>query len=461
MSGTDSAKTPSAESHQAKNSSRTHSAKSHSKMHSTKTRLLFLVATDTYFCSHRLNLAKAALNEGFEVALATRCTSEHHKTLIEDVGIKIFPLKFFDRSTIHPYKQVLILKELYNIYKRYCPHIVHHVAIKPVVFGSLVAKLCRVPRIINALGGLGYLFTESRDHSNLKKIKKTFLRASVRILFRKFFSNPNTTLILQNQDDINTLIKSTKIPKKHITLIPGAGIDISAFPPLPAPSESSPIIITCISRMLWNKGIGELVLAAKLLKIKFNKHEQQNSENNENQEIKENRENQQNKENQENKNANCDKVEFPPFKIILYGTPDPENPASINLTTLQEWHDSGVIEWRGHCDNILQAYQETHIAVLPSYREGMPKSLLEAASLARPIVTTDVPGCRDIVVHNENGLLVPPQNADALAQALMVLCKDEELRNKMGQLSRQRVETYFKDSIIHEKTIELYRNNTF
>jgi glycosyltransferase involved in cell wall biosynthesis len=167
--------------------------------------------------------------------------------------------------------------------------------------------------------------------------------------------------------------------------------------------------------MLWDKGIEEFVKAAKILKEK--------------------------------------KIDA---TFLLYGTPDPENPTSIPEDRIQSWQDAGIIIWKKHCEDVAKAYADCHIAVLPSYREGLPKSLLEAASCGRPIVTTDVPGCREVVIHGENGLLVEAQNSIALAESLMVLCENKALRERMGEAGRKRVEQFFRDKLIHEETIKLY-----
>ncbi len=383
-------------------------------------KLLFLVSEDSYFCSHRLSLGKAALKAGFKVAIATRC--HNHAEQIQRIGIEVFPLKNFTRTGLNPFRQLCLIWELYQIYKTYKPHIVHHVAIKPVILGSLIARLCGVPKIINALGGLGYLFTDVEDptkeqtkkQGKSKFIKKLLLRQGVSYSFKKIFSQANSILILQNQDDLETLIKKKCVSTKQVRIIRGAGISTEDFPMLPFP-PSQPIIITCVSRMLWDKGIGELVKAAQIL---------------------------------QEKNY--------PIQVILYGTPDPENPASIPLWQLHAWETQKTITWKGHCSNVASAYANCHIAVLPSYREGLPKSLLEAASCGRPIVTTDVPGCRDVVINGDNGFLVPAKDSMALADALILLSQNEALRISMGKKGRERVETFFRDAIIHQQTLALY-----
>lgn len=383
------------------------------------------MSEDSYFCSHRLNLASAALQAGFEVAVTTKTTT--HTQKIQDAGLTLFPLKHFTRAGLNPIRQCQLLLELLRIYKTYRPDIVHQVAIKPVILGSVVALWCRIPLIINALGGLGYLFTDGKIPPTLPftkwgtttriiaKFKKRLLRLLTCWLFCFIFSSKNTKLILQNQDDLDTLVNAQCISDlKKISIIRGAGVDMNAFPATPFPPEP-PVIIVCISRLLWDKGIGELVTAARTL---------------------------------QEKNIAA--------KILLYGTPDPENPASISHEQIQEWHDSGLIIWCGHCNHVAKAYADCHIAVLPSYREGLPKTLLEAASCERPIVTTDVPGCREVVQDGENGLLVPAKDSEELANALIVLIENKALRLQMGQAGRKRVAQYFSDTLIHKKILKLY-----
>lgn len=419
-------------------------------------KLLFVVSEDSYFCSHRLNLAKAAVQAGFNVAVATTCKT--HTQPIQDAGIQIFPLKHFTKTDLNPLRQLLCAWELLAIYRFYQPDIVHHVAIKLVVLGAFVARFCRVPYVVNALGGLGYLFTEpnlpppisaniqddlpshtaeyypntrhslvdislahislrSRLKTYWKPYKKRFLRYVASRVFYFVFKQPNSVLILQNADDATTLFNAQCIHSNtHIKIIQGAGIDVTAFSVRPFP-PASPVIVRCISRMLWDKGIRELIEAAKILK------------------------------------KTC-----PSIHIELHGLPDPENPTAIPTQDLLAWHHAGIITWHGHCPDVATAYANCHIAVLPSYREGLPKSLLEAASCGRPIVTTDTPGCREVVQDGENGFLVPARNSAMLADALARLGADAALQTHMGQAGRKRVERYFTDTLIHAQTLELYNS---
>lgn len=400
-------------------------------------KLLFLVAEEHYFVTHRLNLAKEAIQAGYTVSIAARIQphSSSQKKIIA-AGIKIFPLQYFTRAGLNPWLQFLSLLELIKIYRTFKPKLVHQVGMKPVILGSLVAILCRVPFIVNALGGLGYLFIEEpamekstvpEKKDNIKecsnkikfgtknlKIKKQMLKKIVSFILGKIHAKSNCRLILQNQDDIDTLLKTIQIDSKKISLIRGAGVDLNTFAVTNFPSQP-PIMVACVARMLWDKGIGELVSAA--IEIKQKKL---------------------------------------PIQILLYGAPDAENPASISEAQLRAWHDKNLIKWYGQVDNIAKVYSNCHIAVLPSYREGLPKSLLEAASCGRPIIATDVPGCREIVEPGSNGFLIPPRDVQALVSALINLSNDKELQQQMGKQSRELVERCFSDKLIHQQTLELY-----
>jgi len=380
----------------------------------TAKKILYLVSDDSYFCSHRLNLAKAAKCAGFEVAIATRC--KRHQKTIEEAEIKVFPLKHFDRAGLNPWRQGLLLLELWKVYRGYQPHIVHQVAMKPVILGSVVAFFSKVPYVINALGGLGFLFTESHGTRGIfAKCKRALLRQFASFALGLACNQKRALLILQNEDDIKTLVPYIK--REKMVLVKGSGIDMHNYPVQPLP-KSPPFIIACLSRMLWDKGIGDLVEAAKILL-----HERY------------------------------------PVKVVLYGLPDAENPASISERQLTVWQNEGYIEWQGFCENSADAYSASHIAVLPSYyREGLPRTLLEGASVGRPIVTTDVPGCRETVIQGKNGYLVPAHDPKKLALALKQLIDNPDLLDKMGRESRKLVEEQFSEAVIHKTMLEIYFN---
>lgn len=405
-------------------------------------KILYLIAEDSYFCSHRLELATFMQQKGYKVAVATRCSKSIYKNAILQNKIEIFELKFFCRANcINPFKEILAFKELYNIYSTFKPDIVHHVALKSVIYGTIVAKFTKVNKIINALAGLGFVFTEFtyKFNSNpiinyLKNIKLIIKQKILQLIVYKLLKliivsnkQQNKILLLQNNDDLDMLKKHTGINDSQVkvALVAGSGINIEKYyksEPLNAVNFSNNNIkIVLISRLLWTKGIYEFVQAAKQIKNYII-----------------------------NNNLSI-KPEF-----ILYGDVDNKNPASVHYSDLKIWQEQGLITWKHFCHDVVAAYSDCHIAVLPSYREGLPKTLLEAAACARAIVTTDVPGCRDIVVDGVNGYLVPKQNSDRLVSALLKLMQDQELMINMGKIGRQKIYDQFSEQFIFPKTLEVY-----
>lgn len=369
-------------------------------------RILFLVTEDWYFCSHRLPIAKAARDAGFEVVVVTRIG--RHGSCIQQEGFRIIPLAIRRRSR-NPLREIATILEVLQIYRREKPDLVHHVAMKPVIYGSLAARIASVPVVINAIAGLGFVF--SSEHWKAK-----LLRPWIRSAYRLLLNQKHGKVILQNPDDQQLLIESDVLSLDRTVLIRGSGVDVSCFRASPEP-ENGPIVVTLVARMLLDKGVVEFVKAAQLLK-------QQGI----------------------------------PLRAILVGEPDQENPASISEQQLIAWQSEEIIEWWGHRSDISAVWAQSHIAVLPSYREGLPRTLLEAAACARPIIATDVPGCREIVQHEKNGLLVPVRDPVILAHAVKRLVTNKALRQRMGRKGRELVKREFAESIVVSKTLDLYRS---
>jgi len=369
-----------------------------------KPKIIFFITEDWYFWSHRLPIARIAGDAGFEVLVITRV--DQHKELIENEGFRLVPIGL-KRSSRNVIREALSVVEIIRIYRREKPDIVHQVAVKPVLYGSWAARVAGVPCVVNALAGLGYVFvTDGWKASAFKRL--------VVFAYRSAFLAKNAIGIFQNPEDLKLFTDAGIVRSEKAVLIRGSGVDTSRFLHLPEPPGIPTIVLA--SRMLWSKGIGEFVDATKLLR---------------------------------KDGVNC--------RAVLVGIPDLENPASIPEETLCMWHSEGIVEWREHIEDMPEVFAKSNIVVLPSYREGLPKVLLEAASCGRPIVATDVPGCREVVRHNENGLLVPPHDSKALADALKVLIKDPELRAKMGARGREIVETEFSEEIVVRQTMELYK----
>lgn len=396
----------------------------------SKPRILFLVTEDWYFLSHRLPLARAARDAGAEVLVATRYST--HQERIAAEGFKTLALEW-DRGSHNPFKEAFSVLRLAVLYYQWRPDIIHHVAMKPIMLGSLAARIINwlgvTPRIVNAVTGLGYFFIEpnvgvgadpnlgrySGDNIPSRNTSGTILRYLVHAALRFALDDPRTTVIVQNEDDTATLRHHRVLNHSRIKIIRGSGVDVKEFPQLPAPKGGA-LVAALVARMLFDKGIRETVEAASILK-----------------------------------RQGVD------LKILLVGPTDPANPAAIAQEKLQEWDAEGIIKWIGPRKDIAAIWAEAAIAVLPSYREGLPKALLEAASCGRPLVATDAPGCREICRNQETGLLVPVGDAKALAQALATLAKDQDLRLRLGATARRVVEQEFSTEKVVQQTMALYQ----
>jgi len=367
-------------------------------------RLLLLITEDWYFWSHRLDVARAARDAGFDVMIATRVTE--HGERIEREGFRLFPISLV-RQSRNPFVELAAVLELVRLYRRERPAIVHHVALKPILYGSLAAWISGVPVVVNAFAGLGYAFT---DETRRKSMAHRFLCRALTTLLRL----SQSVVIFQNKDDRELLLEEGAVEIQQTRIIPGSGVDTKRFDVSPS-AEDCPIVMLA-SRMLWDKGIGEFVEASRHLK--------------------------------QNGLA---------VRYVLVGRCDEHNPAAIEPTQLRQWVEEGVVEWWEHRDEMSQTLASATIVVLPSYREGLPKVLLEAAACGKPLIATDVPGCRDIVTHGVNGLLVPARDSAALAVAIDTLLGDSSLRAAMGVAGREAVTRMFSVEKIAGQFVDLYR----
>jgi len=367
---------------------------------SAKIKLLYLVTEDWYFCSHRLGLARAAVNAGFQVSVVTR-VSEHRAT-IEKAGIKVIPVAIA-RSSLNPFPDLLIILRLIALYRRERPDIVQHVALKPVLYGTIAARISGVRTIVNALAGMGWLFA-SNDIGK-RRLPAAVLGWILRPVLRC------SRVIVQNPEDAALVRQWTgSIP----ALIRGVGVNCELFTPIAPPSDVCLIVLP--ARMLKDKGVFEFVEAAvgvHALGLKA--------------------------------------------RFALVGAPDQANRASIDIAQLQKWRQEGAVEWWGQQQDMAAVYAQAHIVCLPSYREGLPKALLEAAATGLPIVTTDVPGCREIVKDDYNGILVPARDVSALVKALTRLIAEPNTRKLMGIRGRLRACREFSEEQTISEMIKIYR----
>lgn len=368
-------------------------------------KLLFLFADDRFFWSHRLPVARAALRNGYEVVVATGARDYAQK--IRDEGFRLIPLALV-RKNASPLHEWRALREVRRIYRIEQPDIVHHVAIKPVLYGSLAGLGLGFPTI-NALTGLGYLVASS-------SLKAAFLRAAVWKAFRFLLNMPNQRVLVENQHDKQVLMTRLGVCSERVILTRGSGVDVDVFHPAPEPVGTP--VVTLASRMLWIKGVKEFVEAARLLRAKGIA-----------------------------------------ARFALAGDTDLNNPSCVPRLELVNWQNSGTVEWWGHCREMPQVFQQSSLVCLPSHGgEGVPKVLMEAAASGRAIVTTDVPGCSEIVRQGVNGIVVQPRNAPALAEAIEKLLKDSVLRCQMASRSREIAVKEFSEAAVVEQTLALYRD---
>jgi glycosyltransferase involved in cell wall biosynthesis len=369
-------------------------------------KILFVVTEDWYFYSHRLPLAVAAKEAGHDVAVATRSAS--HSALIEQAGVRVIPLRRLSRSSLNPIRELAALLELLVLYWRERPDVVHHVALKPVIYGSITARLIGVSARVNALGGLGFVFSSEKFLARI--LRPILIRA-----FQIICNAERSRLILQNQDDATLVTEQAGVNPSHVRLIRSAGVNLKQYFVQPL-APGIPIAMLA-SRMLWDKGVGEFVEAAALLR-----------------------------------------KQGVTARFVLVGDSDIENPSSVSRQQLQEWHDAGVVEWWGYRNDMPEVLSQARIVCLPSYYgEGVPKILIEAMACARPIITTDMPGCRDLVRSNVNGVLVAPRNADDLALALKTLLPDLSTCQRMGEEGRKIAEEDYALPRVIEETMAVYR----
>jgi glycosyltransferase involved in cell wall biosynthesis len=367
-------------------------------------KLLYFITEDWYFWSHRLPLAQEAKRRGYEVLVVTRVYQ--HGERMRAQGFRVIELNM-QRRTINPWKELSAIVEIINIYRREKPDIVHHVGMKPILYGSIAAYLSGVRRVVNALAGLGYVFTSPY-------LKAQLLRPFIKHCFRVLLNRRGCRLILQNKDDRALFIQSHIVNENKICLIKGSGVDTAVFHPTPEPS-GIPVVVLA-SRMLWDKGVGEFVAAAKLLKERQVK-----------------------------------------VRCVLVGDSDQHNPNVVSRTILRDWAESRVVEWWDQRDDIPAVFAQASVVCLPTtYGEGVPKVLLEAVACGLPIVATDAPGCREVVRHGENGFLVPIRNAVDLANAIQQLIADPGLRRRMGARGREIAVSEFAVERVVAETMALY-----
>jgi glycosyltransferase involved in cell wall biosynthesis len=370
-------------------------------------KVLMVAHWDWVLYNFRLPLARALREKGFEVVFA--CPYGEYVPKLKEEGFRWIHWAIVRRS-LNPVRELIAILHLASIYQREQPQIVHHFTIKPNFYGSIAALLARRDKVINTFTGLGFLFSEHPLAIGL--------RSSVLPLAKLAFRASKGWSVFQNRQDLETCLRLRLVLPERVVVIDGSGIDTRKFHPnhdSPPDNHEHPIVVFMAARLLWDKGVREFVEAARVLK------------------------------------ARGLQVEF-----WLAGKPDKGNPMCVPEEFLKKWQEEGVINWLGHRDDMPNLLQQVDIAVLPSYHEGVPRFLLEAAACGLPLVATDIEGCRVVVREGVNGFLVPPRNPTALADALERLLQDPSLRRRMGQASRHIAEVEFDERKVLAKWLALY-----
>jgi len=368
-------------------------------------RLLYVVNEDWAFLLNRLPMARAAKKAGFDVHVATRVDSGAAAIEAEGFTLHPIPLQRGGTSPLSALRAILALRQVTG---RIRPDIAHHSGLQCCVFGSIAAFGRKYP-YVSALTGMGYVFTSATWRTR-------FLRAILKRLLPALLDRPGDPVLVQNPDD-RAALAALGISEKRIVLIPGSGVDTDALQPLPEPD--GPITYGFAGRLLTDKGIRALVAAHDIVR-------RQGLETN----------------------------------LLIAGNPDPANPASVSAQEVKEWTTRPGITWLGHVKDISSLWKRCHFAILPSHREGLPGSLMEAAACARALIATDAPGCREIVIDDQTGLLVPIEDPEALARAIVKLASSTELRARYARAARELVVSKLSAKIIGEQIVHLYHDMT-
>jgi glycosyltransferase involved in cell wall biosynthesis len=367
-------------------------------------RILFLLASDWYFYWHRLAVAERIAARGYDVHVAT--PDGRFRTAIEAAGLRFHPIQI-DRQGLNPLKDVATIKDVVELYRALKPDLVHHVAVKPIIYGSLAAKITNIPVIVNAMPGLGYVFVS-------RQLKARLIRPGVAVAFRLLVNARNSRVIVENHDDMKRWVAWRVMRPDRVVVSPGCGVDVESF--RPSPELPGPPLVVLPARLLFYKGVVEFIGAARILKARGGT-----------------------------------------ARFALVGQGDERNPACVPSDLLRQWQKEGVVELFGWHDDMAQVLAQCHVVCLPSHGgEGVPRSLLEAAASGKPIVATDVSGCRDVVRDGENGFLVPPRQVAPLADAIERLVHDAELRRLMGERGRKRALAEFSVDIVAAQTLQVY-----
>lgn len=370
-------------------------------------RLVYLITEDWYFRQHFLNLAEAARDAGYDVHVLCRTGERGPEAAasIRAAGLSLREIDFA-RTGLNPFKDLAIRRRITAAYRELKPDIVHHVALKPIIHGQAAARAADITGRVNFLPGFGHVFTSTG-------IKARLLRPLVSQALARALAGEIQGTMAMNQDDRRELAALARVDPGAITVLPGTGVDLDRFPPVPEP-DGEPVV-TYVGRFLKDKGLGDLVAAGRLLNGRG-----------------------------------------VPITIRLVGGPDPSNPASIGARVLREWERESFIEITPWTQDVASVWRDSHIAVLPSYREGFGMSLAEAAACGRALIATDVQGCREAVLDRHSGILIPPRDPVALAGAIETLAYELDLRRRFAAAARQDALDRLSVDRINRTVLDLY-----
>jgi glycosyltransferase involved in cell wall biosynthesis len=371
-------------------------------------KFVFFANTDWYLYNFRLATARRLQADGHEVVMMSPPGEYGARFAAQGLRWVTLPM---DRASLNPLREATTLWRLVKVLRRERPDLLHSFTVKCAIYGALAARMAHVPAVVNAVAGMGYVFTS-------ESFKARSLRPLVKALFRATFGDVRSLLILQNPDDATAFSASRMVMPERIRVIRSSGVDTTRFQPARPPrSRHGRLRVLLAARLLWEKGLQEFVDAARLLR-------EQGRD-----------------------------VEF-----LLAGTPDPGNPRSVDAAQVQQWVDAGWLQWLGHVDDMPALLHRVDVMALPSYyREGVPKSLIEAAACGLAIVTTDLPGCREVVTqHGVDGLRVDARDARGLADQIIALDDDRGLLWQLGGSARRRALADFDERLVIQRTVDVY-----
>jgi glycosyltransferase involved in cell wall biosynthesis len=367
-------------------------------------KLLFIVNVDWFFISHWLHLARTAKHAGYDVHVATSNTK--NAALISAEGFICHDIAI-NRSGTNPIVELLTAVQVFRLLKTVKPDIVHLMTIKPVIYGGLACRLAGIPAVVVGITGLGFVFIN-------KSFKVKLLRLLVVRLYKAVFRHKNILATFENAADKAFFLQSKIVTAEQAKVVDGAGVDLEKYSPSAAPAEI--VVITFAARILKDKGFFEFITAARSLKQKYGEA----------------------------------------IAFWVAGSPDPVNPASVSQIEIDKLSAENVVTFLGFQSNMADIFSKSSVVVLPSYREGLPKVLMEAAACGRPVITTDVPGCRHVIIPGSTGLLVPPGKSRELAEAILLLINNPDVRVEFGKRGRELAEARFSADKVSADYLSMY-----